>query len=74
MNTETITVKIEEHDKKIEEHENKINNLEISDVRHEGKTEELCVKIERLIEQNNKWFYALVVGMASLLIKLLFFK
>lgn len=74
MNNEVIEVKIEEHDKKLNEHESKISNLEKSDVKQDSKIDDLCDKIEKLIVQNNKWFYALVTGMAALLIKLLFFK
>lgn len=74
MNSETIEIKITEHDKKLEEHEIKLNDLDKKDIRHEDNIKELCDKIEKLIGQNNKWFYALMVGMASLLIKLLFFR
>lgn len=74
MNSEVVEIKIENHDETLKDHECRIGSLEKSDVKQESKIDNLCDKIDKLIAQNNKWFYAMVCGMASLLIKVLFFK
>ncbi|AJA49519.1 hypothetical protein CPAST_c34580 [Clostridium pasteurianum DSM 525 = ATCC 6013] len=74
MNNEVIETKILEHDDKIKEHDTKINNLEKSDVKHDDNISQLCEKIDGLIQQNSKLLYAVLVGMAGILVKILFFK
>lgn len=72
MNNEVIEVKINEHEEKLENHETRIGKLEKSDVLQESKIDNLCEKLDRLISSNNKIFYALLTGMASILVKMLF--
>lgn len=74
MNNETVELKIVEHDKKLDEHENKISNLEKSDAKQDSKMDNLCEKIDKLVDTNNKWFYFAVTTMSGMLAKLLFFK
>ena len=74
MNNEVIELKIKEHTEELKEHEGRINVLEKSDVKQETTIDTLCDKIDKLIIQNNKLIYTLMAGMASILIKILFFK
>lgn len=74
MNNEVVELKINEHDSTLENHENRIGNLEKSDVRQESKIDNLCDKLDGLIASNNKIFYALLTGMAGILVKILFFE
>jgi len=69
-----VDSKLLEHTEKLNDHETKINNLTTNNAAQDSQINNLCDKIEKLISQNNKWFYALCVGMASILVKLLFFK
>lgn len=81
MNNEILEVKVMEHDKRLDEHdkrfnknEDKIEILEKSDVKKGSQIDNLCEKLEEVIATNNKIFYALLFGMAGILVKLLFFK
>lgn len=74
MNNDVVEIKINEHDETIKEHENRIGTLEKSDVKHTDSIENLCEKIDNLIISQNKIFYALICGMAGILVKIVFFK
>jgi hypothetical protein len=74
MTDEIVELKINEHTKVLEQHEGRMSVLEKSDVKQESNIENLCDKIDKLIAQNNKWFYAVICGMGGLLVKVLFFK
>lgn len=65
---------VDAHELRLNDHDTKINNLTTSNATQDSQINNLCDKIEKLIAQNNKWFYAICAGMASILVKLLFFK
>lgn len=71
---DNLIKKDEAQDKTLEDHENRIGSLEKSDVKQESKIDNLCEKLDGLIASNNKIFYALLTGMAGILVKLVFFK
>lgn len=73
MNNEIVELKINEHTEKLENHENRIGSLEKSDIKQENKIDSLCEKLDGLIASNNKIFYALLTGMAGILVKIVFF-
>lgn len=73
MNNETMEIKINEHDNTLKDHEGRIGNLERSDVKQESKIDNLCDKLDGVINTNNKIFYALLTGMAGILVKIVFF-
>lgn len=73
MNNEVIEIKIDEHENKLSNHESRIGNLEKSDILQESKIDNLCEKLDGLIVSNNKIFYALLSGMAGILVKIVFF-
>lgn len=73
MNNEVIEIKINDHEETLKEHEGRIGNLEKSDVKQESKLDNLCDKLDGVINTNNKIFYALLTGMTGILVKIVFF-
>lgn len=73
MTNETVEIKIDEHDKKLDKHDAQIRRLEKSEIRQNDSINLLCKRLDKLISLNNKLFYALVTGMAGLIVKLYFF-
>ncbi|AGY77999.1 hemolysin XhlA family protein [Clostridium autoethanogenum] len=73
MNNETMEMKVSEHDETLKDHGNRIGILEKSDTKQESQIEMLCEKIDKLIDNNNKWLYFAITTMVALLIKILFF-
>lgn len=61
------------HETRLNGHSNRLDVLEQYKSKSEEKIDNLCDKIDKLIHNNNKWFYAVTTGMAGLLIKFLFF-
>lgn len=73
MNQEVVEIKINEHDEMLKDHSCRIGTLEISDTKQDSKIDNLCDCLDGLIASNNKIFYALLFGMAGILVKILFF-
>lgn len=72
MDSNVMEMKIMEHDDKLINHDGRIQGLEKADVKHTDKIGELCEKIEKLCDTQNKIFYAMILGMAGILCKYLF--
>lgn len=68
-----METKINDHEETLKEHEGRIGNLEKSDVKQESKLDNLCDKLDGVINTNNKIFYALLTGMTGILVKIVFF-
>lgn len=71
---EILTKVVDNHELRLNEHENKINGLTTNNAQQDTKIDNLCDKIEKLIINQNKWFYAVCIGMGSILVKIVFFK
>lgn len=68
-----VDEKLDTHEKRLNGHSDRLDVLEQYKSKSEEKIDNLCDRIDKLIVNNNKWFYAVITGMAGLLVKLLFF-
>jgi len=58
LNTETMEIKIMEHDKKIEEHDKRLDKVEQNEVEFRTEIKNLCDSLKSLTS-TMRWFMAL---------------